>query len=316
MLHRAAAIRFVQKIVPGRLDIVVVRAAGRTLIVDLFDNYDIDKVMLDKADGYAKRGFRLDGYDDERIFPYGLNYAVYPAGPDLRIVARNGLRSSGHIGGDVLRALAVDRVLRWPTTSRVSDIRPHAATLQTGRPAVVCFTRLWRPEGGEIPDDPSGRAAMNQHRIDCLRALRRELGPRFVGGVRRSRYALEQCPDCVVDRATTGRGSYLDTVARTPIGVTTAGLERSVGYRMGEFVAMGRAIVTEPLFARAPGLLPDVNYLTFTSPDDCVAACVRLIEHPDELKSIADANAAYYEEYLRPDRVATRLLRSLDPTIV
>src|SRR5436305_2073031 len=78
MLHRAGAIRFVQRVVPGHGDLVVVRAAGRTLLVDLFDRDGIDEVMLEAADAYAKRSFRVDGYADERIVPYGLCYTVYP----------------------------------------------------------------------------------------------------------------------------------------------------------------------------------------------------------------------------------------------
>jgi hypothetical protein len=316
MLHRAGAIRFSQKIVAGRGDSVVLRTDSGTLVADLADSSALDLRTLDEADRFAKRSFQLEGYgDDDRIFPYGLCYPVYPAGMDLRIFARRGLPSSGRTGGDLFRALGLDRLLGWPPTRRVTDISPRPVELRPGEPRVACYTRLWPLLSDEDPDDPFGRAVMNRQRIEVVRALRRELGDLFVGGVARSTQSIEQCPDCLIEPTATAKVRGLGNVASTPIGVTTSGLEGSVGWRVGEYVGLGRAIVSETLHARVPGFAPEVNYLAFATPDECVSACVRLIDNPDQIEAMAGANSTYYNEHVRPDRIASRLIRQLEPSV-
>ena len=58
-----------------------------------------------------------------------------------------------------------------------------------------------------------------------------------------------------------------------------------------------------------------VNYLSFRTAQECVEAVARLVESPELLQSMKRANAAYYQQYLRPDVLVKNTLEIVDKTI-
>ena len=51
---------------------------------------------------------------------------------------------------------------------------------------------------------------------------------------------------------------------------------------MAEYMAASRCIVSErPLYESATPLVAGQHYLPFSTPEECVAACQRLIDEPD-----------------------------------
>src|SRR5262249_23385199 len=152
------------------------------------------------------------------------------------------------------RALGVDRFLRVPSTPRTSTIRPRPIVVDPSRPLVILFARAWEADG-RTPAVGAGRDALNAQRAACIRELREGVGPAVVGGLARNEHARRSCPDCVADPGQTAKLRYLRLVGRVPIGVATTGLSRSIGWKFAEYVAMGRAIVTEPLLNEVPGAL-------------------------------------------------------------
>jgi hypothetical protein len=304
MLDRAGSIRLSQRIVrhgskrpPGTC---LLRVNGATLAVDVRDEDDLDDELVGEADLYAKRTFRPGGYDadDVAVMPYGLNYPVYGPSIDLRILHRLRL-PEGRTFGEPARALAVDRLFGRPMTPRVSNIRPRPIELRADQPHVTFFTRLWPKQ-----------EAVNEQRVACIRALRLEFGPRFVGGLPPGDNADRHFGDCLADPKHTKKANYLRLAGSVPVGVTTIGLSSSTGWKLGEYVAFGRAIVTEPIYGAVPGPFAlGTNYVTFTTADECVEACRQLVDDPERVAEMARANAAYYEDHLRPDRLIANLLR-------
>jgi hypothetical protein len=99
------------------------------------------------------------------------------------------------------------------------------------------------------------------------------------------------------------------TMRSHPICVATTGLHGSIGWKLAEYVAFSKAIVTEKLHYSVTGDFgPNRNYLEFASPEDCAAAAVRLVEDRDLREALMLNNAAYYRAYVRPDALVANAL--------
>ena len=139
--------------------------------------------------------------------------------------------------------------------------------------------------------------------------LKESLGPRFTGGFTPNRFAQENYADLVVSPDSTSQQSYLRTLKSFPICVASTGLHGSTGWKLAEYVAFSKAILSERLLYDTPGAFePRRNYIEFTSAEECLNGAVRLIEDTALRQQIMQNNAAYYRAYLRPDALVRNAL--------
>jgi hypothetical protein len=152
------------------------------------------------------------------------------------------------------------------------------------------------------PDKVEERTQMNETRARCIRLLRKEFDERFLGGFVDSPYVRKTFPDLAVPGSATQQKRYVETVKAHPICVASAGLHGSIGWKLAEYVAFSKAIITEQLGFHVPGNFQSGhNYLQFTSPEECVEAAVRLMQDANLRNELMLNNAAYYRASLRPD---------------
>lgn len=298
-----------------------VRVEQNLVYYDLSDHADVDRTALDAADTYFKRSYRRSSVPDhavDRVVPLGLNYEVYPGRRDLqelaRLVGRPGLYLGSERGTCIRGASRFLGVRYRPTVDRL-----HSPAQPELEPRVLFLARAWEPDGGSRTD-ASARAAqrrsINEMRAAAMRLLRRELGDRFVGGMVRSPYAMAAYPDVVCpDWSMTEKRRYLDLVRATPICVASAGLHDSNGWKLGEYVAFSRAIVSEKLAHEVPhGFSSGENYLEFDSPETCVSRCLTLVDDPSLRAAIMEGNQRYYRRYLAPDQLVAWSLGRVQAT--
>ena len=179
-------------------------------------------------------------------------------------------------------------------------------------PATLFMTRLWDPAKYEnyCLSDAAELQAMNELRAACIRALRRELGPRFEGGVQRTPFSLREYGDIVLPTEAEGRRRpFIGQVRAHPICVTTAGPHRSNGFKFAEYVAMSRCIVAEPVATEIPGNFAEPrNYLTFATPSACVQRVLQLVDDRALRASQMQANRRYFQAWMEPERLARKLI--------
>ncbi|HZR68540.1 MAG TPA: hypothetical protein VFB01_05710 [Burkholderiales bacterium] len=261
---------------------------------------------------YAKRSFRSGAYGGARgrFVPLGLNYAVVLD----RTCAAELVRALAQVDGSAfsLKRVCLSLVrlvpplgaaLGAPTVSRLS-----AAPAPEVPPRAIFFARTWEP----VEADDVGFDVLNETRAACIRALREAFGPRFLGGFSRTPHACRRYPDCVVDAdVSTRRGDYLRRLPAYPVCVATTGLYGSIGWKFAEYVALSKAIVSEPLEFEAPGpMAPGENYLAFATPDECVGAVARLFADRDLRSRMMARNREYYLEHGSPDAIVARVLHA------
>jgi hypothetical protein len=160
-------------------------------------------------------------------------------------------------------------------------------------------------------DKVEERISLNETRARCIALLRRELGATFTGGFAPNAYARRQYPDLIVGENSASQGHFIGALRDFPICVATTGLHGSAGWKLAEYVATSKAIVSEKLQYALPGdFAPDRNFLQFESPEECVERCVALVRDRSLRGTLMENNASYYRAYVAPDALVRNALDS------
>jgi hypothetical protein len=323
MLHRRGAIELKQELtaVPARRAGVPqhLRDASAThakvelngaiaVHFDMHDAQDIDLQDLDNSDFYFKRSFSRGYVGDlprggEKVLPYGLNYHVLPDFADFFAAHRASHLPIGIRARLTAMREALDGGNRFRFYSRVSELEsPPDYALP---PRVLFLVTAYDPHdhADRSAEKVEERMRNNEMRAECIRALRKELGARFLGGFNHNEYATRHYKDCLVsDAAITDKKTYIRTMKSHPICIATTGLHGSIGWKFAEYVACARAILSERLAYEVPGeLAAGRNYLEFASPAECVEQALRLVADRELRNAMMAANSGYYRAHLRPD---------------
>ena len=292
-----------------RLPVVWVEYGGKTLCYDMLDGYLNPPAMLhwlSRCDVYFKRSYREDLNavllaSSPKIRPLGFNYFLSWPGNPLNdgFWRRLAKRFLGHASRDQF-------------TIRSYECSPNRMS-RSEEMRVLYWARLWEPQAGLSAEEAAQREAANSMRLEIVKCLKEAFGSRFLGGLADTPLARDRADSsllCPPELAEKGR--YLATVKHCDICVATEGLHRSNGWKIAEYIAASRAIVSQELFYAVPGdFLPGQNYLPFRTPRECVECVERLLSNPVMIDRMQMANHRYYEAFLAPIPFVQRTLETL-----
>lgn len=279
------------------------------VLYDMADGYvfDIEKVKeyARKADFYFKRSFN-DEYNQQydfapRIYPLGLNYHVTTKDNILDKPLDDSLLNRGKW---LLKEIQGKNLHQNFYVEKFEDA-PRQTNLE---PTILFTTRTWSGEGDKL--DVEETRYIDEMRAEIIRRLRKEFGNNFVGGFTAREYAKKNFPDCILDESVTNRINFMNLVKQSDICISTMGLWESNGWKLGEYVAASKAIVSERLRYSVTGdFLPEKNYLEFTSADQCIEQTVRLANDKELMFQMKTNNHDYYKSFLRPDQLILNSLK-------
>ncbi len=292
-------------------------ASGRVQHIgfEVFDRADrFDYVTIRQVDTYFKqtldRQFLADFPAEfrDRVRAGGLTFSTCVAGT-RRLVARSALTSCvAHAQSYGPRATpgAVRRMLKdffnLSGTLLLSDWERTEDDPLRGD--VVFQTRLWQPSHDHVVD----RKTVNKARVDVVRALRNAFGSGDQIGLIHSEFAAAEAPDALLTQKVS-RKDYARQLRTSLISVNTHGLDGSPGFKIGESLAAGAAIVSQPFHFELPEpLQPGINFLPFETPEECVHQCKRLLDDLDMAERMRSENLLYYQRYVRPEALVRNLL--------
>ena len=152
------------------------------------------------------------------------------------------------------------------------------------------------------------------NRMTYIKELKNHFGDRIIAGVSDDSFARTNFSDFIIDPAITQRKNYISMIKKNYICITSEGLHHSIGWKFAEYVAAGKAIVTEPLFYEVPyGFYEGDNYITYTDISTCIESCEKLINDIDSIHAMEKRNREYYENHMRPDMLVLDSLRIVLP---
>lgn len=291
-----------------RADEPLIRAyVGKKLLVfDLSDNPQLySDAWLQRSDFYFKRmlGAELQK-TDSRLHPYGLNYPVYYQNDRMvyRAFLTGNKRQLLHA---IVRSNKVVSKLLNINLSYSNNLVHHFEGLPKPEtdPRIIFYTRLWNPDAARQQWKKEERLEINQARIELVLRLRKEFGTHFIGGIQKDALSASLAPDALVkNEDEVFKGNYLKKLRTAAIGIASPGLERSVGFKLAEYVAMAKAIITTPVNCVVPGNFSiNQHYLKYVDSEQCISSCSQLMSDKTLRGEMMNNNKVYYENSLRPD---------------
>lgn len=304
-----------------RMDVTDAKGSTRRLALDLYDRSDrFSEEQLGVCDRYYKRSYyspdiqQLPSEWQNKVRPLGLNYAGRTGvGRPLGTLARDyalrltraGLGGPGKLKRE-LQQLQVRGFLQSPLVSQFEQAPPLSSVSSGEAPVQILFqTRLWAAD--EVGPGESWEE-INGGRVGVLQALKRAFPKHFVGGVMPTPFAKQHYPE-LISAGATGRRSFIAWSRSCPIGVYTRGLHHSQAFKLAEYLASSKCIVSDPMRNQWPGFLTEgTHYLEFSRPEECAAQCEALLRDPSQAQAMRAANWSYYQSQVRPDARMLRLL--------
>lgn len=292
---------------------VVAEYRGKKLMYDVGDGYNVPESVEAGArvcDFYFKRSFSRERNQQivpqflEKMYPLGFNYHVTYRGDPVR--------------EPWWKTLAKPLLGRTPDCWFTPGVFEGKAEKNTGKPVKILFlTRLWDDhEPGFSDEENAERTYINNMRIEIIRSLRQTYGDAFVGGLNNNALSRAWAPDLIMPSKYTERRKYLKLLHSSDICIGSMGLFESIGWKTGEYVAAAKAIVNEEMHFSVTGDFAEgKNYLAFRTAEECLSAVQSLVEDPQRLYAMQQANEAYYQKYLRPDVLVKNTLDLVDSKI-
>ena len=149
---------------------------------------------------------------------------------------------------------------------------------------------------------------INEYRVRVVRALKRAFGERFIGGLVPDAYARRYFGDCLTT-LDTRRQVYMDSMKASRVVVSSKGLHNSNPWKLAEYLAAGRCIVTEPLAYELPDPLVDGTHVVlYDSVERCVEACGRMLENDGLAREMQQQAVDYYRQFVRPSALMMNTL--------
>jgi hypothetical protein len=154
---------------------------------------------------------------------------------------------------------------------------------------------------------------VNPPRARFIEACRRAPGLTFEGGFapRRRRDVPEAVPLSAPRRYDISE--YLDKLRRSAVAFNNPAVHGCHGWKLGEFLALGKATITLPLTRALPAPLEHGVHLHVVegSPESLDAALDRLRRDHVYRRTLEVNARRWYEDHLAPSRLASRLLQLL-----
>ncbi len=274
---------------------------GLNLFFDMGDNAAIDNKIYIESDFYIKRMLlQSDGLKLEKLIPYGFNYQVYLENPFLR---KAFLKNKEIIKYSLRYHKFLAKILG------VKDsVNTNSLVNMESRPAfqnnITFRARLWNPDNNETPWKKEERKVLNDERISINRLLNMKYSQKFKGGIQEDSFSQRECPDLLLNKKEYHKNQYLKVLKQSGIGIVNQGLEGSISWKFGEYIAHSLAIVTTPIndYVQLGTFKEGKHYLAYTNTEECLEKTDILFRDQELRTEMQKANWEYYNEYLHPAR--------------
>jgi len=290
---------------------------GKTLsiLIDLSDNRNLSKPkVIDWFDVIVKRSYyqpqidRLPQHSRHKIIPYGINLNCgSPEIPILRLFTLHHLLRLRFKSAAInRRRFKLQHQLRFLFYLSKNNLSLHEADFMGPpdshtRHDIFFVTRLFESPEKDLTD-------FSRERIELVKALKKEFGSRYHGGIVRNQLSEYYCPKNIL-YSKISRRQFTTTLKESDIVISTLGVGESNPWKLGEAMASSRCIVSEPLRFELPVPLKEgKNIITFKTIDDCLIACEQLLGDPELVRHIKEDNWNYYNEYIKAERLIERAL--------
>jgi hypothetical protein len=276
----------------------------------IFFDYSDDSKFMDlpeKYNYYFKRSLLVS---DEAKNIHPLNFNVPLAYKSLSLLPnlKTDLLFDKSSRIEVLKAF--DKFTIFTKSSHgVLDIKRYPKKVEDFGGNIIFHTRLWNPDNHHDPDEKERRRVQNEFRINACRIIRKNFDNASVG-LLSDNFAKSLAPDLLLDLKDSKKNSYLNNLNIHSIAIADDGLKDTPGWKIGEYLLFGKAVITTPLNIALENFHEHANYEKLSSRSS-------YLELPDKIEyllkdkkylEMGNNNLKWSDEYLHPKNYIRRIL--------
>ncbi|MFL9831979.1 hypothetical protein ABS764_14095 [Flavobacterium sp. ST-87] len=270
----------------------------KKIIIDSGDSNEIDLMNLQWCDVYGKINY------DKTVWQHGeMAKKIISIGPGFGIKIWNLFKTLFYMGVNFYKfkthiSNKRDFVANyWRQYKRlyISKYYPEVSS----KNEVFFISSIWRKE----KDTNDYRALF----IECCKENRKVV---FEGGFASRTDGNNLGYDNLVTSAKIPLKVYVKKIKKSAIVFNTPAVLSCHGWKLAEFLALGKAIITTPHFNELPADLLNYEHLIYANNKETIQKAIdELITDENLKKQIQIAGREYFEEYLAPEAVIKKILR-------
>ncbi len=295
------------------LEVVFEDGSIKKAYVDVNDRNSIHEGYYEWADVYAKINLRHEDLACKKSFAIGPSFGITLWNPlTTMFMALKNYRKC-KAGGYIipLRRYVLDYLY---TIVRRRPYKEYDCECEEDNDYMFTLSTLWYSEGAF--------RTTNVYRGAFARACKK-LFPKFEGGFYYidGETPLKECPrypeylemygDMIIHERITMK-AYMEKTKRSAFVFNTPSVVGCHGWKLAEFLAMGKAMISTPHLNVMPGLFQkDKHYVEALNADEITNAVAYLRETPEVVNQLKVNAKEYYNEYLAPKAVVNRIINRL-----
>lgn len=149
---------------------------------------------------------------------------------------------------------------------------------------------------------------INKTRAEIIRTLRKELGPKFVGGMYFKNGVNPEYADCLTN-VPSKREIYLQFVKEATVVICSNGFGDSIPWKLPEYLQIGKCIVAETLAHKVPVAFSMNEILFFDNINQCVEHSNSLLADKERRAIMEKESKEYYEKHILPENSMLRMIK-------
>lgn len=280
----------------------------------VFFDYSDDKEFIDSPhnyDFYFKRSLDVSELKSEsNVFP--LNFQVNFSKNPFKLMSKMDfglLKNKGSLV-ELIRAADVFGLLTNDSHLSININNFKRETNASGK--VIFMTRLWDPARNDDQEEKERRRIQNDFRINACRIIKKVF-PNSMVGVYPDDFAIKLANDVLLDLSNTKKKNYLNILSQCDIAVADDGLKDTPGWKIGEYIMCGKAIITTPINVMIEDFYENTNYLSTTERDNYLILpdLVQKLLKNNFYEEIQSNNIKWYEKHLSPESYVSNIFSKI-----
>lgn len=273
------------------------RGDRRQIVIDFGDTPTFRKEVYNWADVYAKVNLSPEIYQThEKMMPIGpasLGIRIYPKWVIPWVAVRRYLSASGRIPS------AAEFFASYKASLRRLKFDGYKDPLPSKTDYVHFVSSIWQ-----------GDRVANNFRVNFMEAVRQVPGLTFEGGFVPRADGQTLGYDAYIGPDFEPLENYRRKIGQSFVVFNTPAVKKCHGWKLPEFMAWGKAIISTPPLRMFPEPLQDgVHWLITDGTVDHMVASIRKLQDDPQLHASLQINARdYFDRFLRPDAVMRRIL--------
>ena len=280
----------------------------------VFFDYSDDSLFLDKPEKfslYFKRSLRKED-ENANVIPLNFNVPLAYKSLSLLMNLKSDLLLDKWSRVEVFKALDIYGFAS-KSSHCVLDIRRYPENIIDNGGKVLFHTRLWNPDNHPDDDEKERRVLQNDFRINTCRIIKKNFKHASVGLFADS-LSQKLAPDLLLDSKESKKNNYLNRLKHYDIGIADDGLKDTPGWKIGEYLLFGKAVISTPLHVVLNDFKEGVHY-------EMISNRSAYLEVPDKIQGLltnkkymdmATSNKEWSEKYLHPNCYIQRILSILE----